>query len=77
MQAIDALEKLTSLNWKVAQVSATSLDREDDWEIIFADPARLRILATHGHLSLIDSTYKTNQLEWKLFTVMARDQYVS
>jgi hypothetical protein len=77
LQAIDALEKLTSLKWKVAQVSATSLDGEDGRGIVFADPARLRVLATHGYLSLIDSTHKTNQLGWKLFTLMARDQYAS
>jgi hypothetical protein len=47
----------------MAQVSAKSLDHVDGREIIFADPARLSVLATHGYLSLIDSTHKTNQLE--------------
>jgi hypothetical protein len=45
--------------------------------IVFANPAHLSVLATHGYLSLIDSTHKTNQLEWKLFTLMARDQHTS
>jgi hypothetical protein len=43
--------------------------------IVFADPARLPMLKAHGHLSLIDSTYKTNQLEWKLFTLIVCDSY--
>jgi hypothetical protein len=77
VQAIDALEELTSLNWKVVQVNATSLDGEDSRGIVFAEPARLRILATYRHLSLIDSIHKTNQLEWKLFTLVMRDRYAS
>jgi hypothetical protein len=51
------------------------LDKVNGQGIAFADPARLRMLTAHGHLSLIDSTHKTNQLEWKLFTLMVRDQY--
>jgi hypothetical protein len=43
--------------------------------IVFADPARLPTLKAHGHLSLINSTHKTNQLEWKLFTLIVRDRY--
>jgi hypothetical protein len=77
LQVMEALEALASLKWKVAQVNATSLDHVDSRGIVFADPARLSVLATHGYLSLIDSTHKTNQLEWKLFTLMARDQHVS
>jgi hypothetical protein len=38
---------------------------------------RLERLARYGHLSLIDSTHKTNQLEWKLFTIIVRDKYAS
>jgi hypothetical protein len=75
LQGIEAFETLASLGWKVSQVSATSFDHVDGRGLVFADPARLRILEAHGHLSLIDSTHKTNQLEWKLFTIMARDQY--
>jgi hypothetical protein len=77
LQAIDALETLASLKWKVAQISATSLKNEEGRGIVFADPARLSALVTHGHLSLIDSTHKTNQLNWKLFTLVVRDQYAS
>lgn len=73
LQASEALETLAILNWKVAQISAKSLRNEEGRGIVFADPARLDILATHGHLSLIDSTHKTNQLEWKLFTLVVRD----
>jgi hypothetical protein len=75
LQGFDALETLASLGWLASQISATSLDHVDGRGIIFADPARLPTLEAHGHLSLIDSTHKTNQLEWKLFTIMARDQY--
>lgn len=30
-----------------------------------------------GHLTLMDSTHSTNQLKWKLFTLMIRDEYGS
>ena len=75
LQAIEALETLASLKWLASQISAISLDKVEGRGLVFADPARLQILTTHGHLTLIDSTHKTNQLEWKLFTLMARDQY--
>jgi len=75
LQGIEALEILASLGWLSSQVSATSLDHVEGRGLVFADPARLRTLEAHGHLSLIDSTHKTNQLEWKLFTLMVRDQY--
>jgi hypothetical protein len=77
IQGLEALETLASLKWLACQISALSLDKTEGRGIVFADPARLSLLTTHGHLSLIDSTHKTNQLEWKLFTLMARDQYSS
>jgi hypothetical protein len=75
LQGFEGLQTLASLGWLVSQISATSLDHVEGQGLVFADPARLRTLEAHGHLSLIDSTHKTNQLEWKLFTLMARDQY--
>ncbi|KAH9203596.1 hypothetical protein DL95DRAFT_501919 [Leptodontidium sp. 2 PMI_412] len=75
LQGVEAIETLAGLGWLVSQVSATSLDHVDGRGLSFADPARLSTLEAHGHLSLIDSTHKTNQLEWKLFTLMVRDQY--
>jgi len=77
IQGIEALETLASLGWLALQISAISLDKVDGRGIVFADPARLLTLAKHGYLSLIDSTHKTNQLEWKLFTLMCRDEYAS
>ena len=38
-------------------------------------PARLEVLSQFGYLALRDSTHKTNQLEWKLFTIMIRDSF--
>jgi len=73
LQGLEAFETLASLGWLASQISATSLDHVDGRGLVFADPARLGILEAHGHLSLIDSTHKTNQLEWKLFTLMVRD----
>jgi hypothetical protein len=75
LQGIEALETLATLGWLASQISATSLDHVDGQGLVFADPARLRTLEAHGYLSLIDSTHKTNQLEWKLFTLIVRDQY--
>jgi hypothetical protein len=63
LQGMEALETLASLGWLASQISAISLDKVDGRGLVFAEPARLRTLATHGYLSLIDSTYKTNQLE--------------
>jgi MULE transposase domain len=77
LQGIEALETLANLGWLALQISAISLDKTKGRGIVFADSARLQTLATHGHLSLIDSTHKTNQLEWKLFTLIVRDQYAS
>jgi MULE transposase domain len=77
LQGIEALETLASLGWLASQISATSLDHVDGRGIVFADPACLRTLEAHGYLSLVDSTHKTNQLEWKLFTLMVRDKYAS
>jgi hypothetical protein len=75
LQGIEALETLASLGWLVSQISTILLDHVDGQGLVFADPARLRTLETYGHLSLINSTHKTNQLEWKLFTLIVRDQY--
>jgi hypothetical protein len=66
---------LASLGWYALQISAMLLDHVEGWGIIFADSARLPTLEAHGHLSLINSTHKTNQLEWKLFTLMVCDRY--
>ena len=30
-----------------------------------------------GYLVLMDSTHKSNHLDWKLFTIMVRDEYAS
>ena len=60
LQGSEAFDTLASLGWKVSQISATSLDYVDGRGLVFADPARLRALEAHGHLSLIDSTHKTN-----------------
>jgi hypothetical protein len=75
VQCQEAFEKLNSLNWFSDPIQATSLDGNLGWGIVFADPARLKRLKRFGHLTLMDSTHKTNQLEWKLFTLMVRDQY--
>ena len=50
------------------------MDKVPGVSLAFALPARLLRLTRHGYLSLIDSTHKTNQLEWKLFTIMVRDE---
>ena len=74
-QANEAMEALASLGWLASPISAISLEKVTGRGIVFASPDRLARLARYGHLTLIDSTHKTNQLEWKLFTLMARDEY--
>ena len=77
IQALAAFEKLSELKWISEPIQAVSLDKTPGRGIVFALPARLERLSQYGHLSLIDSTHKTNQLEWKLFTVMVRDKFGS
>ncbi len=36
---------------------------------VFAHPDQLKKLERHGWLTLIDSTYKTNRYDWRLFTL--------
>lgn len=75
LQAKEAFEVLDSLNWVSSPIQAKSLDGIIGQGIVFAQPKRLRHLTRFGHLTLIDSTHKTNQLEWKLFTLIVRDTY--
>jgi MULE transposase domain len=42
--------------------------------IVWASNHRLKTLAERGYLTLFDSTHKTNQKEWKLFTWMVRTE---
>ena len=42
--------------------------------IVWALDRRLKTLAERGYLTLFDSTHKTNQKEWKLFTWMVRTE---
>ena len=37
--------------------------------------ARIKTLIRRGHLVLMDDTHNTNKLMWKLFTLMARDEW--
>ncbi|CAG8673063.1 20185_t:CDS:1 [Rhizophagus irregularis] len=41
--------------------------------IVFAHPTQLEKLRSHGWLTLIDSTHKTNKYDWRLFTLYVRD----
>ena len=75
IQAKEAFEKLDSLQWLSALILALLLDDITGHGIVFAEPTRLGHLTRYGHLTLMDLTYKTNQLEWKLFTIMVRDEY--
>ena len=75
MQVREAFSKLEELHWVSAPVSAVSLDKVSGNGVVFAAPHRLPFLERHGYLTLVDSTHKTNQLEWKLFTLMVRDAY--
>lgn len=50
-----------------------SNDGETTHTVIFAKPERLELMRTNGYLTIIDSTYKTNSLNWKLFTLMVRN----
>jgi len=75
IQVREAFVKLDELGWVSAPISAVSLDGVVGHGIVFALPSRLVTLAQCGHLSLMDSTHKTNQLEWKLFTLMVRDKF--
>ena len=75
IQVREAFEKLDSLKWLSASISAKSLDDIIGHGVVFAEPTRLNHLTRYGHLSLMDSTHKTNQLEWKLFTIMVRDKH--
>jgi len=75
IQSKEAFEKLDSLNWISTPIQETSLDGIIGRGIVFAHPVRLSHLTRFGHLTLMDSTHKTNQLEWKLFTIMVRDTY--
>jgi hypothetical protein len=75
IQAKEAFEKLDSLKWISAPIHVKSLDRNLGHGIVFACPKRLGHLTQNGHLTLVDSTHKTNQLEWKLFTLMICDKY--
>lgn len=77
LQVLEAFEKLNELKWVWSSVQAISLDKTPGRGIVFALPTRLECLAQYGHFSLIDSTHKTNQLEWKLFMLMVRDKYTS
>jgi hypothetical protein len=77
LQVLGAFEKLSELKWVSSPIQAISLDKTPGQGIVFAYPDRLQRLSRYSHLSLIDSTHKTNQLEWKLFTLIVRDQYTS
>lgn len=43
----------------------------------FATEGNLRVLRESGHLTIMDSTHKTNKHSWKLYTLLARDSFGS
>lgn len=64
------------------------LNKQADWRIqsvqvgtstgiVFASEYGLQNLTRRGHLTLMDSTHKTNKLAWLLTTLMIRDEYKS
>ena len=63
LQVKEAFEKLDSLKWLSLPIQATSLDGINGHGIVFANPTRIGHLTQLGHLTLVDSTHKTNQLE--------------
>lgn len=75
IQAREAFETLDKLNWVSSPIQAVSTEGVVGQGIVFAHPMRVGHLTQYGHLTLIDSTHKTNQLEWKLFTLMVRDSH--
>ena len=50
---------------------------EDSNGLVFGYPARIKTLTRRGFFTLMDSTHKTNWLDWLLYTVMVRDEYAS
>ena len=54
-----------------------NVDEKKSYAIAFAKRSRLSTLMRRGHLVLMDSTHNTNQLKWKLFTMMMRDEHGS
>ena len=51
------------------------IDNETSHGIVFANANRIRILIRRGHLAFMDSTHKTNHLDWKLFSLIVRDEH--
>ena len=56
-------------------IATRNIDNERSHGIVFATPNRIRILTRRGHLALMDSTHKTNHLDWKLFSLLVRDEH--
>lgn len=72
---LDALQALGENMLAVKLEIIRFLDGEKSHAVAFAKRSRLCILMRRGHLALMNSTHSTNQLKWKLFTLMVRDEY--
>ena len=68
----DAVQYLRSQGYEVDRFHVSQRSTEG---IVFAHPAQLEKLWRHGHLTLIDSTHKTNRYDWRLFTLYIRDGF--
>ena len=57
------------------QVNNFHIDSHSTQGFVFVHSAQLTKLRSHGWLTLIDSTHKTNKYDWRLFTLYIRDGY--
>ena len=76
----DCFDDLQTLDEDVLSAkfqTVRNFDQKKSYAIAFEKRSRLSILMRRGHLTLMNSTHHTNQLKWKLFTLMIRDEHAS
>ena len=77
-QLNDCFDILQSMSENVLSAKfeiTRNVDEKKSYAIAFAKRFRLSTLMKRGHLILMNSIHNTNQLKWKLFTMMMKNEH--
>ena len=66
---------LSEEKWLFEEFQVLDKKREERWGLVFAHPARLKILEERGYLTQFDSTHKVNKWRHNMFSFLVRDKH--
>ena len=66
---------LSEEKWLFEEIQVLDRKKEERWGLVFAHPARLKILGERGYLTQFDSTHKVNKWKHNMFSFLVRDKH--